>query len=53
MAAYGEAGDKGLQQWLQIQGKDNINQLNELLDQASPWWSKYGNLEDIEIIDSL
>lgn len=35
MAAYGQDGDEGLQQWLQTEGKNNINQLNELLDQAS------------------
>ncbi|MDN9009489.1 tagatose 1,6-diphosphate aldolase [Brevibacillus laterosporus] len=51
VAAFGEGEEEGLRQWLQTQGKYNIDHLNELLDKASPWWSIYGKIEDIQIID--
>jgi len=52
VAAYGNGGDEGLRQWLQTQGRENIDLLNTELDRgAKPWWSVYGNsIDDIEVI---
>ncbi|WP_167630240.1 tagatose-bisphosphate aldolase [Listeria valentina] len=49
---YGKEGDDALREWLRTQGKENITSLNKLLDEgAVPWWTKYGNKEDIQVVD--
>jgi tagatose 1,6-diphosphate aldolase len=39
---YGKFGAKALEDWLQDQGVKNINNVNERLKAAKPWFSFYG-----------
>lgn len=49
---YGKQGDDALRDWLCTQGKENITSLNKLLDEgAVPWWTKYGTLEDVNVVE--
>ena len=47
--AYAEGGEGKLTEWLRSSGKENIDELNEILNRgAVPWWNTYGGLGNIE-----
>lgn len=49
---YAEKDKEGLIKWLDTQGRENIEELNEILDQyAKPWYEIYGGLDNIEVFD--
>jgi len=49
---YGKQGAKALLEWLDTQGKENVEELNAILKQyATPWFDFYGGLENIEVFD--
>lgn len=37
LAAFGKGGAKGLDEWLQTEGKENIERINKALEAAEPW----------------
>jgi tagatose 1,6-diphosphate aldolase len=39
---YGKEGAAGLEKWLQSEGVKNINNVNEAVTTAKPWWEKMG-----------
>ena len=48
---YGKEGLQGLTTWLRKEGKENVVELNTLLDKgAVPWWTIYGGLDKIEVV---
>lgn len=50
--AFVENGATGLETWLREQGVRNIQALNATVNQgAQPWYSLYGGLEQIKVID--
>lgn len=52
VAIYGKQGEKALLEWLDTQGKENIDELNNILKEyAVPWYSIYGGLDNIEVFD--
>ncbi len=52
MEIYGKQGAKALLEWLDTQGKENVEELNAILKQyATPWFDFYGGLENIEVFD--
>ncbi|WP_430609744.1 tagatose 1,6-diphosphate aldolase [Enterococcus sp. DIV0876] len=49
---YGKQGADALVQWLDTQGKENVEELNAILKQyATPWYECYGGLDNIEVFD--
>lgn len=47
---YAEKGLQGLTEWLRTEGKQNVLELNDVLEKSAvPWWSTYGGLEKIEV----
>ena len=49
---YGKQGKEALIHWLDTQGKENVEELNQILsDYAKPWYDAYGGLENIEVFD--
>jgi tagatose 1,6-diphosphate aldolase len=47
-----ERGPEALEEWLSDQGVKNVQALNEVLKQcAHPWYTVYGGLENIEIVE--
>lgn len=49
---YADGGKDALINWLDTQGRENVEELNELLDKyAKPWYEIYGGLENIEVFD--
>jgi len=53
LAAYVEGGKDALQTWLEKQGRQNIEALNEVLRHgAQPWWNIYGGRDQIEIVQT-
>ena len=51
---YGEGGAPALEKWLLDRGVKNIQALNEVLQRgAKPWYSFYGGLDNIEVVDGL
>ncbi|XKM13900.1 tagatose 1,6-diphosphate aldolase [Orbaceae bacterium ac157xtp] len=52
VAAYAKGGRNGLLQWLDTVGKENVEQLNKILQKhAKPWHHIYGGLDNIDIFD--
>lgn len=50
---YAEKGTKGLSSWLETQGRKNVEELNNILNNyAKPWYDAYGGLNQIEIVNS-
>ena len=50
MKVYAEKGLQGLTEWLRTEGKQNVLELNDVLEKSAvPWWSTYGGLEKIEV----
>jgi tagatose 1,6-diphosphate aldolase len=51
---YAQQGLSALEAWLEDRGVANITALNETLAKgAKPWWTIYGGLDNIEIVDLL
>ncbi len=49
---YAQQGLSALESWLEDRGVANITALNETLAKgAKPWWTIYGGLDNIEIVD--
>ncbi|EJF01631.1 tagatose 1,6-diphosphate aldolase [Liquorilactobacillus mali] len=49
---YAQKGRDGLIEWLNTQGKQNITELNDILNEgATPWYDWYGGLDNIEVFD--
>ncbi|MCD2257015.1 tagatose 1,6-diphosphate aldolase [Agrilactobacillus fermenti] len=49
---YADGGKAALENWLQTQGKQNVSELNEILNKyATPWYDIYGGLDNIEVFD--
>lgn len=49
---YGKKGKAALLDWLDTQGKQNVEELNEILEKyAKPWYEVYGGLDNIEVFD--
>ncbi|WP_100487154.1 tagatose-bisphosphate aldolase [Sporolactobacillus pectinivorans] len=50
--AYGKGGEKGAIEWLQTEGKKNVDELNAILaENATPWYEKFGGKDKIEVVD--
>lgn len=48
---YAKEGVAGLRAWLEDRGVKNIQALNEVLAKgAKPWWTLYGDKENIEVV---
>lgn len=51
---FGREGQGALDAWLEDRGVKNINLLNEVLAKgAKPWWTIYGGLDNIQVIDPV
>ncbi len=51
---YGKEGLAALESWLQDRGVENITLLNDVLAQgAKPWYTIYGGLDQIDVVDSV
>lgn len=49
---YGKQGEKALLDWLDTQGRENVEELNVILKEyATPWYEFYGGLDNIEVFD--
>jgi tagatose 1,6-diphosphate aldolase len=49
---YADGGKDALIDWLDTQGRENINELNDILSKyAKPWYEIYGGLDNIEVFD--
>lgn len=49
---YAKQGRDGLKRWLETQGYQNVEELNNILSSyAKPWYDAYGGLEQIEVFD--
>ncbi|MCI2170705.1 tagatose 1,6-diphosphate aldolase [Schleiferilactobacillus perolens] len=49
---YAKDGREALIQWLDTQGKENVEELNDILAKyAKPWYAIYGGLDNIEVFD--
>ncbi|MGH1829819.1 tagatose 1,6-diphosphate aldolase [Enterococcus sp. AZ048] len=49
---YADGGKDALIDWLDTQGRENINELNDILGKyAKPWYEIYGGLDNIEVFD--
>lgn len=49
---YTQGGAPALRRWLETQGMQNIEALNQVLSKgAKPWWDFYGGKDRIEVID--
>lgn len=49
---YADGGRDALKEWLDTTGKDNVEELNEILAKyATPWYDIYGGLDNIEVVD--
>ena len=49
---YADGGRAALIDWLDTQGRENIEELNEILNKyAKPWYEIYGGLDNIEVFD--
>ena len=43
---------KALLDWLDTQGRENVEELNAILKEyATPWYEFYGGLDNIEVFD--
>lgn len=52
VAIYGQQGEQALIDWLDQQGKENVDELNNILKEyAVPWYEIYGGLDNIEVFD--
>lgn len=52
IAVYGDKGAEGLTEWLRTTGRQNVQELNQLLAAgATPWYAVYGGLDNIETVD--
>ena len=50
--AYASGGTEGLMAWLEDEGVQNIAALNAVVARsARPWWTIYGDKENIEVVD--
>jgi tagatose 1,6-diphosphate aldolase len=51
LVVYANQGTSALEDWLADRGKHNIRVLNDVLARgATPWWSMYGGLDNIEVV---
>jgi tagatose 1,6-diphosphate aldolase len=51
---YGRDGKDALIAWLKSEGVRNINLVNDTVRKgAKPWWTVYGGVDRIEIVDAL
>ncbi|WP_159722491.1 tagatose 1,6-diphosphate aldolase [Enterococcus sp. CSURQ0835] len=49
---YADGGKEALLKWLDTQGRQNVEELNEILAKyAKPWYEIYGGLDNIEVFD--
>jgi tagatose 1,6-diphosphate aldolase len=49
---YAKDGKQALIDWLNGQGKENVEELNDILNKyATPWYEVYGGLDNIEVFD--
>ncbi|MGM0166915.1 tagatose 1,6-diphosphate aldolase [Enterococcus sp. AZ135] len=49
---YADEGKEGLINWLDTQGRENVEELNDILNKyAKPWYEIYGGLDNIEVFD--
>lgn len=49
---YADGGKDALLKWLDTQGKQNVEELNNILNKyATPWFDIYGGLDNIEVFD--
>jgi tagatose 1,6-diphosphate aldolase len=49
-----DGGEDALDEWLKTTGKQNVEELNAILDKyAKPWYSWYGGLDNIEVVDPV
>ena len=47
-------GEAGLTKWLETTGKQNVEELNSILDTyAKPWYEWYGGLDNIDVVDPV
>lgn len=47
-------GEAGLTKWLQTTGKQNVEELNSILNTyAKPWYEWYGGLDNIDVVDPV
>jgi tagatose 1,6-diphosphate aldolase len=49
VSIYAKSGRSALEQWLNSQGVKNIQQVNELLLRATPWFAFYGAISAAEL----
>lgn len=49
---YADEGKDGLIKWLDTQGRENVEELNDILAKyAKPWYEIYGGLDNIDVFD--
>jgi tagatose 1,6-diphosphate aldolase len=48
---YARQGLKAFEDWLNDRGVQNIKALNIVLENANPWYAKYGGLDKIQAVD--
>ncbi|MEE6714273.1 tagatose 1,6-diphosphate aldolase [Schleiferilactobacillus harbinensis] len=49
---YAKDGKQALIDWLNGQGRENVEELNDILNKyATPWYEVYGGLDNIEVFD--
>jgi len=50
ISVYANEGISALEHWLQKQGTQNIQTINNVLERcATPWWDVYGGIDNIEL----
>ncbi len=50
---YVKGGAQALRSWLEYEGRQNIEALNNVLaNGAQPWWNRYGGRDNLTIVDS-
>lgn len=51
---FADGGEEALTKWLETTGKENVEELNSILNTyAKPWYEWYGGLDNIEVVDSV
>ena len=49
---YADGGKDALVKWLDTKGRENVEELNDILNKyAKPWYDIYGGLNNIEVFD--
>lgn len=52
ISIYAQNGAEALVEWLKTSGKQNVQEINKLLDQgATSWYDVYGGLDNIKIVE--